>query len=306
MCNSVCKLCNRFKTDEKVGSQLTRKQIDNLLTPVILKELHHVTVCGNTGEPTLGKNLIYLIRKLDELKNSVSLHIHTNGDTHPENWWRDLAKMYGRLQVTFSMDGLTNETHQLYRSTNRDRVFRNMMAFKNAGGNARWQFIIFNHNQHEVDDLRRIAKENDVELLIVKSRMYTDELQEPTINVDDSKTCGSAAWRDISMEERKTEPVCLWYKHEFFVRPDGELRSCCYRDYPVTRGLNLSDHKAEDILNSTEFRVVIQTIGVSPNCKKHCNEVNEDPIVQRLGQKLMEEYEKGNDVELLLRIGENG
>ncbi len=289
ICNSQCKLCDRFASDEKVGSQLSKKQIDNLLTPKILEDLVHVRISGNTGEPTLGKNLVYIIQKLRELKSSVSIHISTNGDTQSIGWWKNLATIHPLLQVTFCLDGLTNETHQMYRTTNVDNVFRNMMAFKNAGGYASWQFILFRHNQPEIEQVRKICQDNDLELLIILSRRYTDELQGPTIDAGAAK-CG--------IQE------CTWHRGMFFVRPDGCLRICCYRNW-LTRPdtMNLSDYTADEILSGSEFKLGIFLTGLNDVCIERCNEINDDSTCQRVGKMLLSRLNDRKLRDILVRIG---
>ena len=59
----------------------------------------------------------------------------------------------------FSIDGLA-DTNKLYRiGINHDRVMANAKAFIEAGGKARWKFIVFRHNEHQVEEARELAKD---------------------------------------------------------------------------------------------------------------------------------------------------
>ena len=40
-----------------------------------------------------------------------------------------------------------------------DRIVENVKAFINAGGRARWQWIIMNHNEHQLQEAKAFAKE---------------------------------------------------------------------------------------------------------------------------------------------------
>jgi molybdenum cofactor biosynthesis enzyme MoaA len=310
ICNSVCKLCDRHLADEPLGSQLSKKQIDNLFTPKTLEHLNNVAICGNTGEPTLGKNLLYIIKKIhDEKGESVKIHINTNGDTHPEQWWRELAQMHKNMLVTFCIEGMSQETHEKYRSTYRDNVWRNMLTFKKAGGTAIWQFIVFKHNQDDVPWARRLAKKYDIKLVLARSRRYgpsnldkNDILEEPTIDLD-MERLGASSRRHRSEDERKENPVCSWLHDEIFVRSDGYLRVCCYRDYQREKGLNLSDHTTDEILNSNTFRKQVSLIGLVEPCSRQCKEYNEDVACQKIGELLLSN--KNERIEnLLLKIRE--
>ena len=55
-------------------------------------------------------------------------------------------------------------TYHLYRqNVNWDNVERNMRAFIDAGGRARWDFIIFGHNEHQVEEAEALAESWGVE-----------------------------------------------------------------------------------------------------------------------------------------------
>ena len=43
---------------------------------------------------------------------------------------------------------------------------RNLSTFINAGGKAEWKYLIFEHNKHQVDDAKQLAKSLGVETFI--------------------------------------------------------------------------------------------------------------------------------------------
>ena len=78
--------------------------------------------------------------------------MNTNAGARDVEWWADVAKAIGRMgAVIFSVDGL-EETNHLYRQNVRwEFVERNMKAFINAGGRARWDYLIFEHSEKDVE-----------------------------------------------------------------------------------------------------------------------------------------------------------
>ena len=63
------------------------------------------------------------------------------------------------IEVNFSIDGL-EDTNQLYRiNTDYNKIIENAQAFIDAGGEAIWKFIIFEHNQHQVEQAKERAKQ---------------------------------------------------------------------------------------------------------------------------------------------------
>ena len=60
-------------------------------------------------------------------------------------------------------------TNHLYRQgVNWANVERSMDAFIGAGGRARWDFLIFEHNQHQVDEAETLAKRKGFEKFMKK------------------------------------------------------------------------------------------------------------------------------------------
>jgi hypothetical protein len=83
--------------------------------------------------------------------------MHTNGSGRNVKWWTELAAL--EVFVIFGIDGL-GDTHSLYRiNTNWDKIIENARAFVSAGGRARWDMIVFKHNEHQIELAKQMAKE---------------------------------------------------------------------------------------------------------------------------------------------------
>ena len=66
----------------------------------------------------------------------------------------------GRMgTVIFSVDGLSDTNHLYRQNVVWDNVERNMRVSFAAGGRARWDFIVFGHNEHQVDEAQRTSRE---------------------------------------------------------------------------------------------------------------------------------------------------
>ena len=75
------------------------------------------------------------------------------------DWWKELAFILGdRGKVQFSVDGL-EDTNNLYRvNVNWNKVEEAMDVFTQAGGKGRWVYLIFEHNEHQVEEAEQMAK----------------------------------------------------------------------------------------------------------------------------------------------------
>ena len=61
--------------------------------------------------------------------------------------------------VYFALDGLKDTNHLYRRGVDFDKVIENAKSFMAAGGTAHWAYIVFKHNQHQVEEARLLAAE---------------------------------------------------------------------------------------------------------------------------------------------------
>jgi MoaA/NifB/PqqE/SkfB family radical SAM enzyme len=123
--------------------------------------------CGNFGDalasPTFDETYKYSLTR-----NPKKIIISTNGSLRSTSWWTDFAKSSDKLSVTFAIDGL-EDTNSIYRiGSNWKHLMDNVEAFINAGGKARWDFIEFEHNYHQIEQAESLAKKMGFEKFNVK------------------------------------------------------------------------------------------------------------------------------------------
>ena len=139
---------------------LERDIIDQRFTPDICSRLRQIFFCGSYGDPIMHPDFLGILRDFRNKCPTLWLYIHTNGGVHGPDYWQEIAHiMQGYGQIDFGIDGL-EDTLSIYRQNVRyDRVIENARAFITAGGRAQWNFIVFRHNQHQVVEAQRRAKE---------------------------------------------------------------------------------------------------------------------------------------------------
>jgi MoaA/NifB/PqqE/SkfB family radical SAM enzyme len=160
-CNARCPMCmrNYRGLDYNSGYPLTElnlEDIKKILTPNFLRQLSMgVTFNGNLGDFGLARDALEIAEYISN--NKIQVHINTNGSMRTAKWWAELAQRTNAI-VGFAIDGL-EDTHGLYRQdTDWHTIIRNARAFIEAGGQANWRFIPFDHNRHQEEACRELAK----------------------------------------------------------------------------------------------------------------------------------------------------
>ena len=158
-CNSQCPLCPRTGTPIVGNSGIMNLTLEDI-KKINFENLEIITLCGNFGDPLLCPEIYeicdYIIQK------DVLISIKTNGGMHDKKFWYDFGKLLSKTtngynRITFDIDGL-EDTNHIYRvGTNFIKVKENAQAFIDGGGHAEWQYLVFKHNEHQVEEAKDMA-----------------------------------------------------------------------------------------------------------------------------------------------------
>jgi MoaA/NifB/PqqE/SkfB family radical SAM enzyme len=171
-----------------------------MVPPELISRISGITFCGNFGDPLLNKDLLPIVQYIVEANPNIQIDLHTNGSLRNKDWWTQLAKsLNSQSKVHFALDGLA-DTHHLYRiGTDWHKIIENAKTFINAGGKARWVYITFKHNEHQLESAKQMAKELGFESFFEKQTARF--IGDPYFEVLD-KT-GSASYRLENPTEQK-------------------------------------------------------------------------------------------------------
>tara|TARA_Y200000002_G_scaffold365449_1_gene355370 strand:+ start:9259 stop:10335 length:1077 start_codon:yes stop_codon:yes gene_type:complete len=173
-CQASCPMCDRNMNGKGVNphinlDELSLEDCKNIFDPTFIKQLNTMYMCGNLGDPLIAKDTLEIFRYFRQHNPNIWLSMNTNAGAREEAWWKELAKIFGRMgAVIFSVDGLESTNHIYRQGVVWKKVERSMDAFIKAGGRARWDFLIFEHNQHQVEEARKLSELKGFEKFIAK------------------------------------------------------------------------------------------------------------------------------------------
>jgi len=173
-CQASCPMCDRNMNGKGVNphinlDELTLDDCKKIFLPEFIAQLDTMYMCGNLGDPIVARDTLEIFRYFREHNPKMWLSMNTNAGAKNEQWWTDLATCFGRMgAVIFSVDGLSDTNHIYRQGVVWDNVYRSMKAFIAAGGRARWDFLIFDHNQHQVEEAEELSKTIGFEKFVAK------------------------------------------------------------------------------------------------------------------------------------------
>lgn len=265
-CNARCPMCPRTKRLNAGEGHLLRDEITvdlfkEWFSVEFVSNLRSLRACGNLGDAIMAKDTLKIFQYLRVNNDKMTLRLHTNGSARGSSWWKELAKL--KVCVTFAIDGL-EDTSKLYRvNTDWNKIIKNAKIFIQAGGLARWTMLIFKHNEHQVEECRRLAESIGFEEFVPKHTVRFNG--KSSLDVYDSSgelshTLEPTAYSDIlhikekkaSLSDCSIECKALQSK-SIYVAANGVVSPCCWVGNGINTGHSLYTLSLKDIFNTNTF-----------------------------------------------------
>lgn len=239
-CNAWCPACARNKlgfglTDGLVETDLSLDRLQSIIDQ--LPSLELVQLCGNHGDPIAGNNILPIVDLC--LEKQFKIQIHTNGSLRSVAWWSDLGRKLKDVphEVWFGIDGI-GSTHEIYRQgTDYNKIIDNATAFIQAGGHAVWQFVPYEHNQHQVMKAIKLSQQLKFKSFKLAKLFRKDKLQAKHWKTGEPYELKVATnfIPLIRMDYKKTAPredQCMHLSApSVYLDALGKISWCCYRSH---------------------------------------------------------------------------
>jgi MoaA/NifB/PqqE/SkfB family radical SAM enzyme len=176
-CPLQCPLCmrNRPGGKEKIkqSSDISLESFQKLCA--YFNKMH---ICGQISDGIYHPKFLDMLKYHYENYSHLTLTIMTNGSGKKLEWWEKAYQYSGKnTNWHFGLDGLDQETANIYRvNTNFDSVFNAMKLGVSLKKNVIWKFIVFKHNEHQIEDAKQFALENGIEFHLIKSGRWDEEI----------------------------------------------------------------------------------------------------------------------------------
>lgn len=196
-CNAACPMCVRFfsnspllRPDLELG-EISLEQFKSWLLPEFLKQIDLILFCGVHGDPCIANDTLEIVEYIIASSPSTKIRFNTNGGMRNPDWWKklgNLLKDWDEHWVTFSIDGMEDTNHLYRRNVKWNKLMENALAFNSTGAKSVWEFLVFKHNEHQIDDARSLAKKLKFTEFVPKRALGVDNGSElkpmPALNKD--------------------------------------------------------------------------------------------------------------------------
>lgn len=299
-CQARCPMCPRRLQGGPMMpwvdlQEITLTQFKEWFSVPFIKQLDKFYMCGNLGDPIIAKDTVPIFNYIRSLNPNIHLQMHTNGSARDKKFWEDLA--YLDVIVVFGLDGL-EDTHSKYRiNTDFNKIIENAKTFINAGGEARWDMLVFQHNQHQTEECEKLAYELGFKEFQKKDSsrfkdgkyIVLDDAGKPidTLYPTDRSVSFIEKIEDAKSETKPTISCKAKNANEMYIGANGAVSPCCWIDLewlpPVSNERidymgkigkfpNLRTTSLEEIFNSDYFTQIENTwtSNCLETCKKQC------------------------------------
>ena len=186
-CNAACPMCTRFHVNSPLIrpdleiDQITIEKFKQYFPPEVVNKCEVILFCGVHGDPGMAKDLYEICEYIDQVSPTTVIRMNTNGGMRKPEFWSKMGTLFSKKlrdhwswQITFSIDGLADTNHLYRRNVEWDKLVANAKAFIDAGGRAEWDYLIFKHNEHQIDEAKQLSKDMGFYAFVPKKALGVD------------------------------------------------------------------------------------------------------------------------------------
>jgi radical SAM protein with 4Fe4S-binding SPASM domain len=213
------------------------------------------------GEPYLNPSF------LDMVKYAADKGIYTATSTNAHYLTDDAAKKTvesGLDRLIISIDGTTQDSYEQYRvGGNLEKVItgaKNIVKWKKELNSKTpfvfFQFLVVKHNEHQIEDIKRLAKEIGVDEVRFKSAQVYDYENDPNnlIPVNEKYSRYKRNTDGSFKAKNKFANRCWKLWHANVITWDGLVVPCCFDKDAMHRLGNLKNESFKNIWHNENYK----------------------------------------------------
>jgi len=173
-CALECLRCSRQREFRNHGLKVPGEDISMKDFKTLARFYENISFCGQLSDPVHHPKFIEMLKYLYE--NNVIAEVHNASSLKSKSWYIKAFQANPDACWIFGIDGLPEQSH-IYR-VNQDgpKLYDIMLEAKKYVKKVMWQYIIFNYNEHNLDEAKRMAIRDGIKFIeLHSSRWMADD-----------------------------------------------------------------------------------------------------------------------------------
>ena len=166
-CTLQCQRCNRAIFEAR-GQKVPGEDMTMENFKKVIDYFEEVYFCGQISDPIFHPQFIEFLKLLKGRKTVV----HTAASHKPEKWYKEAFEANTGAYWTFGIDGLPKDSHKYRINQDGEKLFKMACMAAKMGLLVKWQYLIFNYNEKDIEEARKMAKDNNLILELQKSSRF--------------------------------------------------------------------------------------------------------------------------------------
>lgn len=231
------------------------KRIIDELGPYLI----HIDFC-NWGEPLLNNQIYEMVRYAKQY--NIDTKIDSNLNQFDE---QDAERMItvGLDKIIVSIDGITPETYSKYRvggdfnkaMNNLELLLKKKRQLNKSNPYISWQFLVFRHNEHEIEEVERIGNYLGVDHVGITKAFIGDKDWIPQNSEYSHYQMEGIKSNYTSGHFKKAqEAKCNWPWEALVINPNGSVSPCCAVEDEKDDFGNIFEQPFREIWNNEKYR----------------------------------------------------
>jgi MoaA/NifB/PqqE/SkfB family radical SAM enzyme len=173
-CPLECLRCGRQRSYLYRGLKVPGRDLTIPEFNKLLDWFTRISFCGQYSDPIHHPKINELLKITKERGTKVEVHVASS--LKPMQHYINAFQANPKAHWIFGIDGMPEDSRIYRKNQDGEKLFKIMLESKKyLSTKPLWQYIIFSYNERSIEQAMKIAKDNDVNFIIINSARWTDD-----------------------------------------------------------------------------------------------------------------------------------
>ena len=173
-CPLECVRCGRQTSFRNQGLAVPGHDLSLDDFEKITNHFPKISFCGQYSDPIHHPQFLDILAICK--KKNIQTEVHVASSFKSKKFFINAFKAHPEARWVFGIDGLPEESHKYRINQDGVKLFEIMLeSKKHLKTIPHWQYIIFKYNENSIDNAKLLAKEHNLDFMIINSARWIDK-----------------------------------------------------------------------------------------------------------------------------------